>query len=90
MTDDSLKVNFLAEVLQTKNSPVPAAMLSGSFAGTYTVEPDKPYANDWGFDREHTAIEKAVYTTREDEGDFSITLYEANDAEAIRIEMPEF
>ena len=89
MTNDSLKVNFLAEVLQTKNSPVPAAMLSGSFAGTYTVEPDKPYANDWGFDREHTAIEKAVYTTREDEGDFSITLYEANDAEAIRIEMPE-
>ena len=89
MTSDSLKVNFLAEVLQTKNSPVPAAMLSGSFAGTYTVEPDKPYANDWGFDREHTAIEKAVYTTREDEGDFSITLYEANDAEAIRIEMPE-
>ena len=83
MTNDSLKVNFLAEVLQTKNSPVPAAMLSGSFAGTYTVEPDKPYANDWGFDREHTAIEKAVYTTREDKGDFSITLYEANGTEAI-------
>ena len=89
MTSDSLKVNFLAEVLQTKNSPVPAAMLSGSYAGTYTVEKEQPYANDWGFDREHTAIEKAVYTTREDEGDFSITLYEANDAEAIRIEMPE-
>ena len=89
MTNDSLKVNFLAEVLQTKNSPVPAAMLSGSFAGTYSVEKEQPYANDWGFDREHTAIEKAVYTTREDEGDFSITLYEANDAEAIRIEMPE-
>ena len=89
MTSDSLKVNFLAEVLQTKNSPVPAAMLSGSYAGTYTVEKEQPYANDWGFDREHTAIEKAVYTTREDKGDFSITLYEANDAEAIRIEMPE-
>ena len=89
MTSDSLKVNFLAEVLQTKNSPVPVAMLSGSYAGTYTVEKEQPYANDWGFDREHTAIEKAVYTTREDKGDFSITLYEANDAEAIRIEMPE-
>ena len=89
MPKDSLKVNFLAQVLQTKNSPVPVAMLSGSYAGRYTVEKEQPYANDWGFDREHTAIEKAVYTTREDEGDFSITLYEANDAEAIRIEMPE-
>jgi hypothetical protein len=89
MPNDSLKVNFLAQVLQTKNSPVPVAMLSGSYAGTYTVEKEQPYANDWGFDREHTAIEKAVYTTREDEGDFSITLYEANSTEAIRIEMPE-
>ena len=89
MPKDSLKVNFLAQVLQTKNSPVPAAMLSGSYAGTYTVEKEQPYANDWGFDREHAAIEKAVYTTREDEGDFSITLYEANGTEAIRIEMPE-
>ena len=88
MPNDSLKVNFLAQVLQTKNSPVPVAMLSGSYAGTYTVEKEH-YANDWGFDREHTAIEKAVYTTREDEGDFSITLYEANGTEAIRIEMPE-
>ena len=89
MPNASLKVNFLAQVLQTKNSPVPAAMLSGSYAGKYSVEKEQPYANDWGFDREHTAIEKAVYTTREDEGDFSITLYEANDAEAIRIEIPE-
>ena len=59
MTSDSLKVSFLAEVLKTKNSPVPAAMLSGSFAGPYTVEKDQPYANDWGFDREHAAIAKA-------------------------------
>lgn len=88
MTNDSLKVNFLAEVLQTKNSPVPAAMLSGSFAGTYTVEPDKPYANDWGFDREHAAIAKAVVTTREDGGNSTITLFEANDKEGIRIELP--
>ena len=88
MTNDSLKVNFLAEVLQTKNSPVPAAMLSGSFAGTYTVETDKPYANDWGFDREHAAIAKAIFTTREDGGNSSITLLESDGREGIRIELP--
>lgn len=88
MTNDSLKVNFLAEVLQTKNSPVPAAMLSGSFAGTYTVEKDKPYENDWGFDREHAAIAKATLTTREDGGNSSITLFEADGSEGIRIELP--
>ena len=88
MTKDSLKVNFLAEVLQTKNSPVPAAMLSGSFAGTYTVETDKPYANEWGFDREHAAIAEATLTTREDGGNSSITLCEADGSEGIRIELP--
>ena len=88
MTSDSLKVNFLAEVLQTKNSPVPAAMLSGSFAGTYTVEKDQPYANDWGFDREHAAIAKAIVTTREDGGNSSIALFEADGSEGIRIELP--
>lgn len=88
MTNDSLKVNFLAEVLQTKNSPVPAAMLSGSFAGTYTVEKDKPYENDWGFDREHAAIAKAIVTTREDRGNSSITLLESDGREGIRIELP--
>ena len=88
MTNDSLKVNFLAEVLQTKNSPVPAAMLSGSFAGTYTVEKDQPYANDWGFDREHTAIAKTILSTREDGGNSSIALFEADGSEGIRIELP--
>ena len=88
MTNDSLKVNFMAEVLLTKNSPVPAAMLSGSYAGTYTVEPDKTYANDWGFDREHTAIAKTILTTREDGGNSSITLFEADGREGIRIELP--
>lgn len=88
MTSDSLKVNFLAEVLQTKNSPVPAAMLSGSYAGTYEVETDKPYENDWGFDREHAAIAKAIVTTREDGGNSSITLLESDGSEGIRIELP--
>lgn len=88
MTSDSLKVNFLAEVLQTKNSPVPAAMLSGFYAGTYEVETDKPYENEWGFDREHTAIAQTILTTREDGGNSSITLLESDGSEGIRIELP--
>lgn len=88
MRNDSLLVTFMAEKLYTKAEIKPMSMLSGEYKGKYSFEKEQPYANDWGFDREHTAIEKAVYTTREDEGDFSITLYEANDAEAIRIEMP--
>lgn len=88
MTNDSLKVNFLAEVLQTKNSPVPAAMLSGSYAGTYTVEEELPYKNDWGFDRERAAIAKAIVTTREDGGNSSIALFGTDGREGIRIELP--
>lgn len=89
MKNDSLKVNFLAEVLQTKNSPVPAVMLSGTYAGTYTVEKEKAYENEWGLDREHIAVAKAVYTTREDGENASVALLEANGAEGIKIELPD-
>ena len=88
MTSDSLKVNFLAEALHTKNSPVPVAMLSGSYAGLYTVENEKRYDNDWGFDREHAAIAKAIVTTREDGGNSSIALFGTDGREGIRIELP--
>ena len=86
--NDSLKVTFLAEVLQTKYSPVPAVMLSGTYAGTYIIEKEKAYVNEWGMDREHNAVAKAVITTREDGGNSSVALLEANGAEGIRIELP--
>ena len=88
MQNDTLKVTFLAEVLQTKSSPTPAAMLTGTYTGPYTVEKDQPYVNEWGLDREHIAIAKAVLTTREDGGNSSIALLEANDAEGVKIELP--
>jgi hypothetical protein len=89
MTNDSLKVSFLADVLQTKYSPAPVAMLSGSYAGTYTVEKEKQYVNEWGIDREHIAVTDAVLTTREDGGNSSIALLEADGSEGIKIELPD-
>lgn len=90
IVNDSLKVEFLAEKLYTKNTHVPpAAILSGEYKGKFTVEKEMPYANDWGYDREHAAIEKAVVTTREDRYNSIITLYEAGGIEAIRIELPD-
>jgi hypothetical protein len=89
MTNDSLKVSFLADVLQTKHSPAPVAMLSGSYAGTYTVEKEKQYVNEWGIDREHIAVTDAVLTTREDGGNSSIALLEADGSEGIKIELPD-
>lgn len=87
-SNDSLLVSFLAEKLYTKADNKPLSMLSGEYKGTFTVEKDKPYANEWGFDREHAAIAKAVVTTREDGGNSTITLFEANGKEGIRIELP--
>ena len=87
-SNDSLFVEFMAENLYTKADDKPLSMLSGEYKGTFTVENDKPYENEWGFDREHAAIAKAVLTTREDGGNSTITLFEANDKEGIRIELP--
>ena len=88
MRNDSLILNFLAEKLYTKADVKALSMLSGEYRGTFIVEKDQPYANDWGFDREHAAIAKAVVTTREDGGNSTITLFEANGKEGIRIELP--
>ena len=90
MRNDSLLVAFLAKRLYTKaeDKPKPMSMLSGEYKGTYIVETDKPYKNDWGFDREHTAIAKTILTTREDGGNSSITLLESDGREGIRIELP--
>ena len=87
--NDSLVISFLAEVLQTKMSPVPAVMLAGSYAGTYTVEKEQPYVNEWGIDREHISVAQALLTTREDGGYASISLLESDGSEGIRIELPE-
>ena len=90
MRNDSLLVAFLAERLYTKaeDKPKPMSLLSGEYKGKYIVETGKPYANDWGFDREHTAIAKTILTTREDGGNNSITLLESDGSEGIRIELP--
>ena len=88
MKNDTLKVSFVAEVLQTKYSPVPAVMLSGTYTGPYTVEKEQAYVNEWGFDREHIAVAKAVLTTREDGGNSSISLIEADGSEGLKIELP--
>lgn len=87
--NDSLKVTFMAEVLQTKFSPAPAAMLNGTYAGPYTVEKEKAYVNEWGIDREHVAVAKAVYTTREDGGNSSIALFQVDGAEGVKVELPD-
>lgn len=90
MRNDSLLVAFLAERLYTKaeDKPKPMSLLSGEYKGKYIVETDKPYTNEWGFDREHTAIAKTILTTREDGGNSSITLLESDGREGIRIELP--
>lgn len=87
-SNDSLLVSFLAEKLYTKADNKPLSMLSGEYKGTFTVEKEKTYANDWGFDREHTTLANAAVTTREDGGNSTIVLYEANGKEGIRIELP--
>ena len=88
IANDNLTLNFLAEKLYTKADNKPSGLLSGEYKGTFVVEKEQPYNNDWGYDRKHTAIKKAVFTTREDGGDSTIALFEENGSEGIRIEFP--
>lgn len=85
--DGELILNFLAEVLRTKESPVPAIMLKGEYKGTFVTETESRYSNEWGFDRERTGLSSAVYTTREDGGYSSVTMIDENGNEAVTILM---
>lgn len=85
--DGELTLSFLAEVLRTKESPVPAIMLKGEYKGTFVTEKESRYSNEWGFDRERTGLSSAVYTTREDGGYSSVTMLDENGNEAVTILM---
>ena len=87
--DGELTLSFLAEVLRTKESPVPAIMLKGEYKGTFVTEKESRYSNEWGFDRERTGLSSAVYTTREDGGYSSVTMLDENGNEAVTILMSQ-
>ena len=85
ITDGELTLNFLAEMLHTKESPVPAIMLKGEYKGAFVTETESRYSNEWGFDRERARLSSAVYTTREDGGYSSVSMLDENGNEAVAI-----
>lgn len=85
--NDSIKIDFLADKLYTKADEAPVVLLSGSYSGTFTVEKEQPYQNEWGFDRDRSNLSGAAYVTREDGGMTSVVLYEGENSEAVRLQM---
>lgn len=85
ITDGELTLNFLAEMLHTKESPVPVIMLKGEYKGAFVTETESRYSNEWGFDRERARLSSAVYTTREDGGYSSVSMLDENGNEAVAI-----
>ena len=77
MTDATLTLDFVAEKLYTKSSAAPSVMLTGKYSGSYAVEQELPYSNEWGIGRERTELTDAVLTIREDGTKTDITLYTA-------------
>lgn len=86
---DQITLSFLAQNLYTKAQDPENVALQGSYTGLFTVEKEKPYVNEWGFDREHNAIDKVVMTLREDEGDWSLSLLNKDGSEGVKIEFPK-
>lgn len=85
ITNGELTLDFLAEVLHTKTSPAPVIMLKGGYKGGFVTETESRYSNEWGFDRERTQLSSAVYTTREDGGYSSVSMFDENGSEAVSI-----
>lgn len=62
---DILTLDFIAENLYTKAAaPVPVK-LKGTYKGTYSVEDEEKYSNEWGLDRERNKITEAILNNYE-------------------------
>ena len=73
IVEEVITLDFIAENLYTKAAAPTPVKLKGNYSGTYVVEEEEKYSDQWGLDRERHQISEAVYTTYEDGKDI-ITL----------------
>lgn len=85
---EQITLSFLAQNLHAKSAEPVKAQLQGSYSGTYVIEKEKAYENEWGINRKHNPIDKVVLTMREDDGDWSVKMLHNDGTEGIRIEFP--
>ena len=63
---NEITLEFLAQKLYSKASDASAAMLEGKYSGTFSVEKELPFSNQWGINRNREDLTAARYTTYED------------------------
>lgn len=83
---DLITINFLAQNLYTRSTA--QAALQGTYSGSFVVEKEKAYINEWGINRKHNAIDNVVMTMREDDGDWTVRMLHSDGTEGIRIDFP--
>ena len=80
---EAIDIDFMAQNLYTKAESAVKVALQGTYSGTFAVEQELPYANEWGLDRDRHAVAEVRYTTYENGSDSEIVLYAENGVEAI-------
>ena len=80
-----ISISFLAQHLYSKAADAPAAMLEGKYSGSFTVEKELPYSNQWGMNRNREDITAARYTTYEDGSNSSVALFTEPEFAAIEL-----
>lgn len=85
ITDQVLTLDFLAQNMYTKANAAPSAILSGTYTGSFSVETEQPYSNEWGLGRKRTSLTGATFTLREDGGDSSISLFDDSGRNAVTL-----
>ena len=83
IVDEVLTLDFVAENLSTKAVAATPVKLKGCYTGTYVVDAEERYTNEWGLNRDRQSITEAIYTTYEDGKDI-VTL---TDSKAINISL---
>ena len=89
ISGDAINISFMAQKLYAKSEAAIKATVQGTYSGTYVTEQEMPYENEWGLNRNRSAITSAVYTTYENGSDSEITLYGENSSESVKLTLTE-
>lgn len=81
MKDDILTLEFVAQYLYTKANAEPKNKIEGKYEGTFVIEPETEYTNQWGPGRERNEISDVLVTFYEDNTKTCIDLYSDNGEE---------
>lgn len=82
ITSGTITLDFMAQNMYTKAQP--NVCMQGNYTGTFSIEKEIPYENEWGVDRKRKSLGSSAYLTSA-EANTLIKTFEEDGSEAVSL-----